>query len=138
MCRALPRLRKLAFRRDTYQFRSILSDEGEPADMDSMDPIKYYSKKVPLNWVHLMSNTDLLPEDPNLNRHSQLQLAWEKDHRDRMIEIGEQYAKVLPMLNWIYVGQLPMSIERHTVFDADAKVQAVPLSEGLVIVATLY
>lgn len=38
---------------------------------------------------------------------------FELYHRNTMMNIVDAYAKDIPSLDWIYVGQLPFSIEHH-------------------------
>ncbi|KAF2177114.1 hypothetical protein K469DRAFT_720974 [Zopfia rhizophila CBS 207.26] len=83
--RNLRGLRKIALSRDTY------------VDQEESDPLDYYERRVPRNTVELSAEETL----------AQL---WELQHRDDMILIADEYAKLLPNLGWIYFGQLPMCI----------------------------
>lgn len=53
--------------------------------------------------------------------------SWELDHRNRMHREAVKYAAVFPALEWIYLGQLPMSIVHDTTSSDGANV--IPLSE---------
>ena len=37
---------------------------------------------------------------------------WERRHRRRMVKKARKYASVMPQLEWIYLGQIPMSVEK--------------------------
>ncbi|KAL7947014.1 hypothetical protein V8C42DRAFT_299548 [Trichoderma barbatum] len=53
---------------------------------------------------------------------------WERAHRNRMLWEAEQYAVVLPKLNWVFCGQLPMSVKATE--GAEEKIfVATPLSQ---------
>jgi hypothetical protein len=39
---------------------------------------------------------------------------WEENHRDRMIAEADKYVLSMPKLEWMFIGQYPMSItESH-------------------------
>ncbi|KAL8819591.1 MAG: hypothetical protein Q9223_002010 [Gallowayella weberi] len=49
------------------------------------------------------------PEDQGLeNNHAQ----FEEDHRKRMQQEAARYAEVIPSLEWLYIGQIPMAFRR--------------------------
>lgn len=124
MCHALPKLRKLALDRETYDPRHESEDESEDIIPHTNDPIHYYSRRLPHNWVQLLADPNWFPNCSD--REDRLYSRWELDHRNRAIELANQYAIASPRLIWIFLGQLPISIQRPV----DREVSAVPLSES--------
>ena len=97
----LPNLRKLAFSRDTYI-------EQSPAVPGAGDPERYYQNTMPRNWTTLVVHP-FFSEGDTVKK---LELAWEMQHRNDMAAIAAEYAVLLPALEWIYLGQHPMRIDR--------------------------
>jgi hypothetical protein len=88
-------LRKIAFCRDSY-------DKSALAEIDS-----YYEFQIPM------------PEEGELSpaysrRGASLAEIWESQHQHRILVEADKYIRILPKLEWLYFGQLPMSvIKRH-------------------------
>lgn len=109
----LQNLRKLAFPRDTY-IEQILAADAE------RNPERYYQDRMPRNWRTLMDHLFFRDGDSV----KKLELAWELQHRNDMATIAAEYAILLPELEWIYLGQHPMRIDRGPT----GITKAVPLS----------
>jgi hypothetical protein len=102
----LPRLKKIAFTRDSYKQLSFSNETNHE---------NYYSHRFPsfeemdaagLNWE---------------SEEARIQL-WEDGHKRRMVLEAEKYVALMPKLEWIYLGQYPMAVtkgafeeERHVV-----------------------
>ncbi|KAI1411658.1 hypothetical protein F5Y13DRAFT_200638 [Hypoxylon sp. FL1857] len=110
--RHLKRLRKLAFSRDTYEDDGTSSTQG------------YYLSRICSVNVRLeaMSRPDLednledlawlgIQEDNTAANHHKRKELWERAHRNRMLIHAENYAAVLPALEWMYLGQRAISIQ---------------------------
>jgi len=99
----LPRLRNVAFSRDTYRL--------EPSD----DPMQgsYYRHTRSSDIVRDIEN--LGAENVNHGNLDQLlRMRWEERHRDRMIAEADEYAISMPKLEWLFIGQLQMRMtESH-------------------------
>ena len=99
----LRNLRKLAFSRDTYIEQNLdVETQGEG------DPERYYEDRFPRNLATLVAQPFFGEGDPI----KKLELAWEMQHRNEMATIAVKYADSLPELEWIYLGQHPMRIDR--------------------------
>ncbi|OTB04587.1 hypothetical protein M426DRAFT_11476 [Hypoxylon sp. CI-4A] len=102
----LKKLRKLAFRRDTYRHEKSMFDD------------EYYRTRGVVNSdVHAAFGKPALDAEigapPLLQNHDAdtfNKAIWERAHRNRMVDIAEAHARVFPALDWIYVGQLHMAI----------------------------
>ncbi|KAL7624777.1 hypothetical protein AAE478_006349 [Parahypoxylon ruwenzoriense] len=115
--RELKSLKKLALSRDTYAFGQRGSDveayysdkevgEGEKAAAvvrPELDDVV-----VGLSRLALDARQDA--EIFNAEEAAQLDAVWERAHRNRMLAEAESYAAVLPSLEWIYLGQRPMTV----------------------------
>lgn len=113
----LRKLRRLAFSRDSY---------SHTPGPDSIDDIEnYYSgggfEPRDDGEAAIMSAIMSQPADEtgasesefeNVYQHvvKQMEVVFEKVHSLRMAKEATQYAHSLPLLEWIYVGQLPMAI----------------------------
>ncbi|KAF9733855.1 hypothetical protein PMIN01_08198 [Paraphaeosphaeria minitans] len=109
----LPDLRKLAFSRDTYA-------EQVPHAQAGMDPAHYYEDKTLRNFSNLIARPYFQEGDIS----KKLELAWEMQHRNDMVALAAEYAETLAKLEWIFLGQRPMRIDRT----ATGKAKPVPLS----------
>lgn len=78
-------LKKIAFSRDSYRYES----EGPPLEL-------YYENKS-------------LPEDQYADLEER-EHNWEQEHRSRMLTEADQYGHIMPQLEWIYFGQIPMGL----------------------------
>jgi hypothetical protein len=112
--RRLPNLRKLAFSRDTYT-------EQVPHAQAEMDPGHYYEDKTLRNFSNLMA----LPYFQEGDISKKLELAWEIQHRNDMLALAAEYSGTLAKLEWIFLGQRPMRIDRSVTGIA----KPVPLSK---------
>lgn len=88
----LSNLKRLAFERDSYLLKTIQSD--------GLRCEKYYMKCFP----------EVINED-DLSNSEDWERIWEDGHRRRMIVEVEKYAALMPKLEWIFIGQYPMSVE---------------------------
>lgn len=99
----LENLKKLAFSRDTYKIPGDnygFEEEGDEDDSNSGSDIN-----------NLISNGK----------------SWERVHRNRMLWEAEQYAALYPKLNWVFCGQLAMSIQTKEGLEGTIR-EATPLS----------
>lgn len=112
--RPLHNLRKIAFSRDSYKGRW---DSGQ----------NYYSIRIPLPDV-APENPEELEELRELEDLQDLQdlegvaaveadqiseiseKIWERQHRRRILKEADKYLRMLPRLEWMYFGQIPMSV----------------------------
>lgn len=92
----IPCLKRLALSRDSYSSTSAHSDIGH-----------YYELRFP-------ADTDFEEDEGYFLGHEELEAIWERAHRRRMVAEAEKYAVVIPTLEWLYFGQIPMSIERKS------------------------
>ncbi|KAF1348223.1 hypothetical protein EJ07DRAFT_142204 [Lizonia empirigonia] len=99
--RHLPNLRKLAFSRDTYT-EQVLHAQAE------MDPERYYENKTLRNFSTLIAR----PYFQEGDIEKKLELAWEMQHRNDMVTLAAEYARTLAKLEWIFLGQRPIRIDR--------------------------
>jgi hypothetical protein len=101
----LPHLRRIAFSRDTY--RLVPSDDPSQGT--------YYTQTnrlIPEIVRELESMGDHNVDFVNLNQY--VATRWEEKHRDRMNAEADKYALSMPKLEWIFMGQYPISItESH-------------------------
>jgi hypothetical protein len=92
----LPRLKKIALGRDSYE--PFLN--GVPIE-------HYYEDREAFNVQQ--ADLDETPTDPGDHEEH-----WELAHRKRIRVEGDKYARVMPELEWLYFGQLPMTVtEAH-------------------------
>ena len=80
---SLRNLRKIAFHRDTY---------------DAEDPDHYYEE--PLTHRMYPIYDDFIAN-------------WERNHKDMIVAEAKKYMQIFPELKWLYIGQLPMQINRY-------------------------
>jgi hypothetical protein len=98
----LTRLRKIAFPRDSYNPRT-----------GSLDIESYYEVRIPG-----LENDETLWED--MRRGVKLEQIWERQHQHMILVEANKYIRMLPKLEWLYFGQLPMGvIERHDESDEE-------------------
>jgi hypothetical protein len=109
----LRNLRNFALSRDTY----IVQD---PISLQEENPEYYYETRIPRDWMTLMAHPSFGGGDTS----KKLALAWEMQHRDDMATLATKYADLLPELEWIYLGQHPMRVDRGPA----GLTKAVPLS----------
>ncbi|KAL8772283.1 MAG: hypothetical protein Q9209_002495 [Squamulea sp. 1 TL-2023] len=84
----LPLLNKLAFSRDSYSNGIYNTCE------------RYYVD----GWF----------ERDNIGDSNYTQENFEEDHRNRILHEADLYAEVLPRLEWLYFGQIPMAIKQDS------------------------
>jgi hypothetical protein len=101
--RPLPYLRKLAFSRDSY-------DSGVVGSL-----VSHYYEEASFD----VGTVDF---EEGETRHA----IWERVHRKRILDEATKYADSLPKLEWLYFGQIPMSVKR--IDGLEGKRYAVPLS----------
>jgi hypothetical protein len=104
----LPRLKKIAFTRDSYE-------QLHPLFLSETSHERYYTDRFPS-----YEEMDALGLDWG-SEEVRIQL-WEDGHKRRMVLEAEKYVAVMPKLEWIYLGQYPMAVtkgafgeERHVV-----------------------
>lgn len=106
--RKLPSLKKIAFSCDSYKgpnHDSEVESYYEDRDWDLYDP-----------GIIAIITMDMDERDKR----------WEKLHSQRMVTEAIRYARMMGSLEWMYIGQLPMRIEK----DPKTKGRvAIPLSE---------
>jgi hypothetical protein len=101
---ALPNLVKLALRRDTFR-----------PDYDWIDVDSYYSihafrprdakEQVVADWIASRAADELRDVEENFRKQG-----WERVHRKRVLAEAEKYVRVMPRLEWLYFGQIPMGV----------------------------
>uniref|UniRef100_A0A0W0GDX2 F-box domain-containing protein n=2 Tax=Moniliophthora roreri TaxID=221103 RepID=A0A0W0GDX2_MONRR len=123
----LTRLEKLVLTRDSYEVK------GHPL-LDCSIERYYVNRVLPQSVVFtdfllpdelaLLDKFFGLTQDGNLPfeqaraLHTKLlKAAWERWHQMKMVDIGYQYAAVFPKLEWCFVGQYTMTIERERADD---------------------
>ena len=85
----LPRLKKIAFSRDSYS-NGLDEEDAE---------VSYYETKI------------LKPE--NLSDSKWTDGKFEIEHRWRMVREALKYIRKVPKLEWFYFGQVPMATSKH-------------------------
>ncbi len=89
---SLQSLEKLAFRRDSYQVQQVPVEE-------------YYEERSPI------IGADAVEEERASDRSREApEDLWEQQHRQRILSQADEYARLLPKLQWLYFGQIPMGI----------------------------
>ena len=88
----LPRLQKLAFSRDSYAIQHM-GDTG-------------YSEYFYSRYYDIQSTPDKYWRDDDEQRKRR----WEQIHRGMILGEAHKYMRVLPELDWLYFGQLPMRV----------------------------
>lgn len=78
----LPLLQKIALSRDTYTTNTVV-----PSD-------HYYEQA----GVLMMTNRSAI--------------IWERGHRHRMLREAKMYVNIVPNLDWIYLGEIPMGVSK--------------------------
>jgi hypothetical protein len=91
----LPRLKKIAFTRDSYKQPSFPTETNHES---------YYSDRFPPFEEMRAAGGDWGSEE------ARIQL-WEDGHKRRMVLEAEKYGALMPKLEWIYLGQYPMAFE---------------------------
>ncbi|KAF2199497.1 hypothetical protein GQ43DRAFT_473597 [Delitschia confertaspora ATCC 74209] len=111
----LLKLRRLAFSRDTYV------ENNQPKQM-------YYEYRHPHEWYLLdPAEINLAPGETKTQKFRR---EWEEYHRQKMTSIARDiYAPYLPNLEWIYMGQVAMRIEREGGALDGSPLEAIPLTE---------
>lgn len=84
----LPLLKKVAFSRDSY-------DSGA----SSLPVDRYYDDQY-------------LPKSELPENVSDVGKLWEQKHRRMILDEAKQYIDILPKLEWLYFGQIPMQVTR--------------------------
>ncbi len=113
----LPNLRKLALSRDTY------AEAYPDAETASQFGDYYESMRIRESDAHTAFAVELYAT--NYNVLDRIRLVFENQHLGDMIAIAKTYATLLPKLEWIYLGQYPMRLDRT----AEGAGIAVPLSD---------
>ncbi|CZR53424.1 uncharacterized protein PAC_03302 [Phialocephala subalpina] len=91
----LPKLRKVAFSRDSY---TPLNPRFNSAEFIEF----YYEDRYPdLRY----SGGPFQPHD-----REERYRVWEEQHQGRILHEAQKYVEILPKLEWIYFGQLPMRV----------------------------
>ncbi|RYN63538.1 hypothetical protein AA0117_g12684 [Alternaria alternata] len=101
--RNLPKLRKLAFSRDTYSRQDNLTHVED-------NPDRYYVDKILRKLDTILAR----PYFQEGNIGQKLERAWETQHSNDMLQLAARYANELSKLEWIYLGQHPMQIVRDS------------------------
>ncbi|CAG9975165.1 unnamed protein product [Clonostachys byssicola] len=123
LLRPLQNLQVLAFYRDTYQSLGY----GDP------DVEDYYTRQTLTEamWAIASERPEFdaasvqrIIEDNSILHHE----IWERAHRNRMLNYAEGYASILPALETMVCGQLPMAI-RCNPQEPKGTRKAVPLTE---------
>jgi hypothetical protein len=96
----LPRLKKLAFQRDSYKLTTFLG---------YIDYERYYEDRFPSREEMHAAGLNLFSQDDD----SRVRV-WEDGHKTRMIFEAEKYVALMPTLSWIYIGQYPMMVAKGT------------------------
>lgn len=111
----LTRLRRMAFSRDSYTNPRFTGVES------------YYSLRVP-------AGIDLL--ESVISQEVEPEQVWESQHRDMILVEANKYVRILPKLEWLYFGQLPMHVterddesDRHSERRGGREKKAAVLSE---------
>ena len=78
--RTLPSLEKMAFSRDTY------------GSYDAISPGSYYAQGVVFGDATAESDE------------------WERNHRQMIVAEGQKYVDVIPTMDWMCFGQIPMAV----------------------------
>lgn len=87
--RTLTSLKRVAFSRDSYKTEF------------SSHSIEYY-------YVDRFF-AEVNPQDPK-----ERDRMWEQIHRTRMLTEANAYVQIMPQLEWIYIGQIPMGFKKHS------------------------
>ncbi|MCJ1469646.1 hypothetical protein MMC07_008282 [Pseudocyphellaria aurata] len=90
----LPHLKKLAFSRDSYEGRRGFEDD-------------YYHFKTPNFRSATLEDLSGLDE---LDRDKHSDIIWERQHRRRILAEADDYVRVLPRLEWMYIGKIRMGV----------------------------
>ena len=92
----LPELKKIVFSRDSYEG----SERG----------IEFYYE-------------DRIPSQPLVEAHPEWEdtpeALWELGHRQMVLDEANLYVRMIPKLEWIFLGQLPLEIRRQQNMDED-------------------
>ena len=99
----LPRLKRIAFTRDSYE-----------------NEIYYLHQFLSLEEMYASGLDYDAPKEARVP-------IWEDGHKRRMVAEGQKYISSMPELEWIFLGQYPMAVEKGA-FEGDR--QVVPLSGG--------
>ncbi|KAF7510817.1 hypothetical protein GJ744_005917 [Endocarpon pusillum] len=111
----LEHLRKLAFQRDSYKIAS--------GDAESYYENQY---RVELLFDSEEGNAGDREDLAELSLVQRLQHRWEEQHRKRILLEADRYVRLLPKLEWLYFGQIPMGVTESA--GTEARRKAVPLS----------
>ena len=90
---SLPDLRKVALSRDSYK-----------SELEAIEVSHYYEAKF-VNYREVV-----LYDGEDMNSAESVYAVWERLHRERMLDEATEYVDALPKLEWLYIGQIPMSI----------------------------
>ena len=89
-------LRRIAFERDTYRIGRVNAEH-------------YYEIRAPETLGDAEDGEDgedAGDEDPD----QRMDRLWEQQHRKRILSEADEYVRLLPELQWLYFGQIPMSV----------------------------
>lgn len=95
----LPNLRKVAFKHDTYK-------------------VGKRNEHCYLCYENTLTADDMVDHmvkpgiEPSNRIQERLEEKWEEYHLNRMKAEAEKYAAEIPRLEWIYIGQCPMSLKQ--------------------------
>ncbi|UKZ78897.1 hypothetical protein TrVFT333_006643 [Trichoderma virens FT-333] len=152
----LKNLRRLAFSGDTYKnpdkapfsdLESYYRDRwltqrvyDDAMERQHLDPAEYFLRPRLIHGAHATSFGDAIGnitigEDAefgsvngNTDNSIPNDMIWERSHRNRMLREAEKYASVFRKLNWIFCGQLPISV-KATEGSGEPVFEATPLSK---------
>jgi hypothetical protein len=93
----LPRLKKIAFTRDSYKQPLFSSETSHES---------YYSDRFPPFEEMGAAGLDWGSEEARIQ-------VWEDGHKRRMVLEAEKYGALMPKLEWIYLGQYPMAVTKE-------------------------
>jgi hypothetical protein len=90
---SLPDLRKVALSRDSYK-----------SDLEAIQVSHYYEVKF-VNIIEVVLN-----EGEDIDSEESVCAVWERLHREQILDEATEYVDTLPKLEWLYMGQIPMSV----------------------------
>ena len=86
------------------------------------DTLRHYLSSLPLLENLAFSRDSYNFENPSMDGDSYYSYVykldaeraedWEYRHRERMCDEANKYVRVMPQLEWIYLGQIPMSVQK--------------------------
>jgi hypothetical protein len=93
----LPRLKKIAFTRDSYKNPLLPGENGHDT---------YYTDQFP-------ASADMVAAGVDWGSGPEARVrVWEDGHKRRMVAEAEKYIASMPKLEWIFLGQYPMAVTK--------------------------